>query len=593
MCEQYFFDTLNQVIKTLELFPASSGRMIQISDWTKLASSLTNGSYTDLEVRRLFYPVQESDGDDPVRFDAVPSDNVPRQAGFFSSLGKQEYYDLYLCTLECRSAVRFPDIQSLLKIRKDEGEMMTRVMDHVVRWFNPEPVDIIDQQDNNKPLRREDLTIAFRNSMQDAYGSDGWARLREKGYGGADDNAEAWLDQHSRLLERQVLDYVRSHMAGFKDPSTKPYLDQMPEEYETSYTERFAADILWRDLFGVVQNAVAPEIFRPVWRDCVLEREGDDANGRDGVSREDSSTRRPPVSAITRAICGQLDSIPEVAHNPALSGVYASAELSALIDDAVLTWAARRCRMAMEQNESDDGTPLSDGALQSIQLARQGYEKLLSERAVSKSSLYEGQQQQQGPLLPPAPPPPPPPPPPSFLLPPLPQTKVSQSQDGHPSQEMTMSPTRSVNQYQSSQPLPTIRGPDGHSQSSRIDQTREIVRQTGLPSMQQQSGYVTTASSPSSLQSGQQGLGRPEQIARGHISPVPPLAELGRSLELPRTAGGVARVAGLNRGRRTSLPSGRPSIRQPESTKNAGTASRTSVPPPWARGLAATSGNRR
>ncbi|KAJ9415745.1 hypothetical protein QL093DRAFT_2568886 [Fusarium oxysporum] len=246
-----------------------------------------------------------------------------------------------------------------------------------------------------------DLIPAIEGLMVTTHGDDWWARRREDGdVDGADDMA-SWLDLRSRTLERQVLDYVRSHMTEFRDPSTKHYLDLMPEEHDEHYAERFSTGDLWTGLFHIVQHALGPA-FRPVWENSISERVGAD----NAIHQPRSEMRhRPPASAITRAICSQLGNIPEVKENPALRGVYASNELGAYIDHAVLSWASDRCRKAVENNESDEGHPWSSEALRAIQAAYQGYEGILagmtSATAISEHDDQQQQQRQLPSLLPP------------------------------------------------------------------------------------------------------------------------------------------------------------------------------------------------
>jgi hypothetical protein len=236
--------------------------------------------------------------------------------------------------------------------------------------------------------------------MVTTHGDDWWARLREDDDVDGADDSRSWLDLRSRALERQVLDYVRSHMVKFRDPSTKHYLDLMPEEHDERYAERFRTGDLWMGLLHIVQHALGPA-FRPVWQDSISERVGAD----DGAHQPQSEMHhKPPASAITRAICGQLGNIPEVKENPALRGVYASGELGAYIDHAVVAWASDRCRKAVENNESDDGDPWSSEALQTIQVAYQGYERILAgmTSATAISERDDDDQQRQLPsLLPP------------------------------------------------------------------------------------------------------------------------------------------------------------------------------------------------
>ncbi|KAJ9412801.1 hypothetical protein QL093DRAFT_2595038 [Fusarium oxysporum] len=385
--DDYWFDAFYQVLETLRALPTSTSESIQISDWNVLAGSLKSDTYDAADVHQVFYPKGGGNSnDDSKSSPSAPSTIKPvqktaRRSGFLSSLDK-EAYDGLCRHLQQNLTLRFPDVQPLLKIKKEEGEVMAQVIDHVVRWVNTQPADIVDTHENNKPLRRQDLIPAIEGLMVTTHGDDWWARRREDGdVDGADDMA-SWLDLRSRTLERQVLDYVRSHMTEFRDPSTKHYLDLMPEEHDEHYAERFSTGDLWTGLFHIVQHALGPA-FRPVWENSISERVGAD----NAIHQPRSEMRhRPPASAITRAICSQLGNIPEVKENPALRGVYASNEL-------------------VENNESDEGHPWSSEALRAIQAAYQGYEGILagmtSATAISEHDDQQQQQRQLPSLLPP------------------------------------------------------------------------------------------------------------------------------------------------------------------------------------------------
>ncbi|UPK91321.1 hypothetical protein LCI18_002256 [Fusarium solani-melongenae] len=519
--DDYWFDTFYQVLETLKTLPTPAAESIQVSDWAKLVTGLGNNTYTATDVRRLFYPRDSSDGDDS----AAPTS---RQASFFGSLDKKSYHDLFRHVLQHHPALPFPDVQSLLGIKKDEGKIMIRVMDHVVRWVNAQPTDIVNRHDNNKPLRRQDLMPAIERLMATACGADWWAQLREEG-----DDVAAWLELRSRSLEKQVLDYVRRHMARFKDPSTKHYLALMPEEHDDSYAERFAADDLWVGLFRVVRDTIG-SAFRPVWQDSVSDRVGE-LRGGDEAHRPDGETRRGPASAITRAICSQLVNIPEVEENPALRGVYASTELGTYIDQAVLAWAADRCRRAVENNESDNGVPWSGEELRMIQMAHQEYERLFSRMMAIVSSDDQQQQLLQG-----------------FI----PMNKTSGSQ-------------------------------------GRNYRTGEAARLADL-SLMQQSSYTAISPSPGSLQSSRNHHKRDTQGqgAMGYSPPQQPrpVAEIGRSLRLPGRPVGGTKVIQSREGRKSLSTGQRSPGRSNLAKRNAPASSQTAE---WIDGPVATSGSRR
>ncbi|KAL9568922.1 hypothetical protein ACKAV7_006936 [Fusarium commune] len=307
---------------------------------------------------------------------ASASDRDPTLFSSAKNKNKQALERRMLDILCLRSEIRFP-ISRLVTLWKNE-----RWRPMITRWCQTQigrAIFNISIWDCMASYRiDDDLMPAIERLMATACGADWWAQLRERGGGdGGTEDIAAWLELRSQSLEKQILDYVRLHMARFKDPSTTQYLALMPEEeHDHSYAERFATDDLWLGLF----------------RDSVSDRVGD-LHGGDEAHNLDSETRRGPASAITRAICSQLGNIPEVMENPALCGVYASTELGTYIDQAVLTWAADRCRKAVEKNESDDGAPWPDEALRMIQMAYQEYERLLSGMAATACS--DDQQRRQ------------------------------------------------------------------------------------------------------------------------------------------------------------------------------------------------------
>ncbi|OBS15077.1 hypothetical protein FPOA_14091 [Fusarium poae] len=471
--DDYWFDTFYQVLETLRALPASTSESIQISDWNELAGSLKSDTYDAADVRQVFYPKGHGNNNDGSNSSPSPPSTIKpaqktaRRSGFLSSLDK-EAYDGLCRHLQQNLTLRFPDVQPLLKIKKEEGEVMAQVIDHVVRWVNTQPADIVDTHENNKPLRRQDLVPAIEGLMVTTHGDDWWTQRKEDGdIDGADDMA-SWLDLRSRTLERKVLDYVRNHMTEFRDPSTKHYLDLMPEEHDEHYAERFSTGDLWTGLFHIVQHALGPA-FRPVWESSISERVGTD----NAIHQPRSEIRhRPPASAITRAICSQLGNIPEVKGNPALRGVYASNELGAYIDHAVLSWASDRCRKAVENNESDEGHPWSSEALRAIQVAYQGYEGILAGmKSATAISEHDDQQQQQRQL--------------PSLLPP--EERISHTSNEVPCQQqgtVSSSNHHIIKQPPSSQGSIPVNTADGtHRDSGR---TRAIAMEEGLPQMQQQ-----------------------------------------------------------------------------------------------------------
>lgn len=88
-------------------------------------------------------------------------------------------------------------------IKKVEGEMITRVIDHIVCWVNAQPTDIRNRHGNNKPLGLQNPMPDIQKLMATAYRADWWAQLREDGDDDNDaDEVATWLELHSRSLEK-------------------------------------------------------------------------------------------------------------------------------------------------------------------------------------------------------------------------------------------------------------------------------------------------------------------------------------------------------------------------------------------------------
>lgn len=552
------------------MLPETAIVSVQKSDWAKLASSLGAKPYVTSQVQELFYPKRDNDGNEnsSVHSSTPPNEGTARRKGFFGSLDEEGYSSLYQCVLKCDPPMQFLDIQSFLNVKKDEGEVMVQVMDHVVRWFNDQPADIIDRQENNKLPRRQDLITAFEKSTLKDYGSDAWEWLTDRGRSDGCDSIASWADKHSRFVEQQVLDFTRHHMAEFKGPSMHIYLDQLPEEYEITYADRFDVEDLWKELLSVVRKAVPSELFRPIWQERSVDRQ----NGTDGISglsRPDNETRRQPASAITRAICSQVGKIPEVAQNPALSAVDASVELGALIDKAVLTWAAKRCRWAIENSETEDGSPLSSESKNLIQLAHQNYEKLLSQRATTSLSTQRPAQLRE---------------------------RLSQMTDEDPTVivEGTTSSNQPSEQYGISQETPATTASADERREVQLGnrgmaETAEPAEPPGLSQIPH-SSRASRARSPQAHLRMQQRTYSPGQVRKGHTLPVLPVAEVGRPLQLPGASGAV-RTFPANR--RKSLPSGKQKAKRPETATHSNLTSHGSASASWMGGPIATSGNRR
>lgn len=364
---------------------------MRAGDWKEMSRILKPG-YTEDHIQRLFFPNGRAQAQEQALEDDMPVASAVEEAaqrpGFLSDVSRQTYERICRHISENLNLC-FPDIHHFLSVKKEETHIMAQVLAHVVRWLNPEPTDVVWQQESTKPLLRKDMvpiledyastSILSTGPDDQVDGEEAGSPLRsgqtaseELGHSRTVAAAEAWAEQRSIILEQRVLDFVREHMAAFKDPSNKLYLQSLPKEGDGTYSLRFTEDI-WKSLDKLVREVIGSPQYQPTW-DLVDAAGTTLSNDTDG---DVSSKGLKPVSNITRALCSQLQAIPEVKESPALRGDASSIQLATLIDRVVLEWAARKCRRALNRQKTDDGRPLSAEEIRQIKLDQKKYEELV------------------------------------------------------------------------------------------------------------------------------------------------------------------------------------------------------------------------
>lgn len=224
-------------------------------------------------------------------------------------------------------------MQSLLRTSKEDGRVMVQVLSHVVAWLNPDPTRVHDKRDNNKPPLWKDLVPGLQACSEEQIRS-GAGRLWTEG------DAPSGAEGAARLLQQEVLEFVRDNTAAFKGASTKQHLDRLPEAAgEPLYAQRFLDQTSWGRVLTIVRQYVGAD-FQPTWA----------TSGSPGRAFSDK-----PLSDLTRAICAASRAAPEVACNPALSTRHALEAPGTLIDETVLRWAAQQCEQAPEKRSDPAG----------------------------------------------------------------------------------------------------------------------------------------------------------------------------------------------------------------------------------------------
>lgn len=317
---QFWFSAFRSVLSTLMQLPGVPADKMPAADWAMLSTSLPAG-YTDAQAGELFYPGQEA------------STATRRRPDFLAMLGDDDYRKVYERIAGGRPRLRFVDVQSLLRTSREDGRVMVQVLGHVVAWLNPKPTQVHDKRDNNKPPLWKDLVPGLQACSEEQIRS-GARRLRTEG------DVPSGAEGAARLLQQEVLEFVRNNAAAFKGAATKQYLDRLPGAAgEPLYAQRFLDQAPWAGVLAMVRQYVGAD-FQPTWA----------ASGSPRGAFADK-----PVSGLTRAICAASQTVPEVARNPALNTRHALEALGTLIDEAVLRWAAQQCEQALEKGSDSMG----------------------------------------------------------------------------------------------------------------------------------------------------------------------------------------------------------------------------------------------
>ena len=278
------------MLRTLSQLPGDAANTVDAADWKRM-SDLLPADRNDTHIQELFYPGQVA---------ATISATTRRRANFLIALDNRSYWDMYDYILKT-PRLRFPDIHRLTRLSKVEGRVLHLLISNVVGLLNPEPTEIFDRRDNNKPPLRNDLIPALQHC------SAQFVRLSEKrldafswvdtdmggGGGGAERSAP---EMASILLQQELLDFAIARIAAFRSPATKAYLDQFPKQVSgTEYSERFFHQQTWGEVLQIVRHYVGDEFTHPTW--AISKTDRSDGHG-DGVIKPSERTATQFVESI-------------------------------------------------------------------------------------------------------------------------------------------------------------------------------------------------------------------------------------------------------------------------------------------------------
>lgn len=280
-----------------------------LSDWNALAR--LPHRRTHREVQALFYPASEGgEGSDSPR---------DRRQGFFPTV-EDEAYERLCQFVTSAPDDAFVDVQTVIKTCKQEGKVMSIVMNHVGQWMNYESERVVERSSNKPPLR-----TSFVPCLQEKYQQD--------------------AERQSIILEKQVLDYVRENPKDLTSSALEHLLHEYPES--PSYAKRFEHSRLWRDLLVLVLSFAGPHLRHPSLVQF-------NTNDLQAIQPHRSTAITQELSKI----CSIFPGLNELDENPALQQKSAIERLSAALRPIVVEWAVEECTQALEcpQQEWDTST---------------------------------------------------------------------------------------------------------------------------------------------------------------------------------------------------------------------------------------------
>lgn len=287
----------------------ASGSM-KLEDWNILARVLPSRSVRD--VQSIFYPDAPVD----IMSNLEAKGQLYRRTKFLAAFDDLTYFRMYQKVLE-NPDLQFPDIQTLFRIGRQLGKIMSQVMIHVGQWLNLQPMQV-SERDNNKPQLWRDFIMAF----QEEYGHRS--------------------EEMALHLQRQIFSVVHQRIDEFTDSAASAYLSKLPDSEGDAYLERFILPI-WKDILIIVHQVA-----------------GSRFQGSLVIFNNQCPKSLPsrPNSSLTHVLRDAISRVPEIRLNPALCSSQALEILMTRISPIVADWAVQHGGGAA-QTRSQNGLSLS------------------------------------------------------------------------------------------------------------------------------------------------------------------------------------------------------------------------------------------
>ncbi|KAH0558744.1 hypothetical protein GP486_004613 [Trichoglossum hirsutum] len=253
--EMYWFEKFNNVLTILDRLGNGNADRIMLSDLTALA--MMRRPQDTSEILELFFPLLPSISGSQSR--------AARRQNFLEALSQEEYSIAHRYVTESGDLV-FEDLSHSMKRIRQEGKMISLIMTHVSGWLNYKPYQVVNEHVNNKPPIRDSFILALRVK---------------------DDRTAT---EESLSLQNDIIRFVAERGADLNNPAISQFLNELPDNPDCNYIERFRAEV-WRDLLVVVRGRVGPNFKNG----CMTSFNVDDP----------ACIVSMPVSAITRRLALQ------------------------------------------------------------------------------------------------------------------------------------------------------------------------------------------------------------------------------------------------------------------------------------------------
>lgn len=280
------------------------------ADWSKLASLSPPDTPPDLDVQDIFFPFNhnstgKSNKKNKKQDRQDNNDTRARRKGLFVRLDDGDYGRV--CdAVAALPHPKFPDLQALFKISKDDGKLISAIMTHIGQWLHEKPFVVTDRS-GVKPLLRLDLVPALQRKHGDQ------------------------ADEKSITLQRDVAFFVLEHATALNHAGVKHLVDEYPRTHAEHYCQRFQHPV-WLDLLHMVYRVTGPHF-------C------------DGVMQH--FNHHPPTqlsgfdpSVLPSQVCDALSGLPALTHHTALGRPAALKELKRRLQPVIAEWVADHCPSA-------------------------------------------------------------------------------------------------------------------------------------------------------------------------------------------------------------------------------------------------------